>query len=279
MSLRLTRARFLHTAAAAGASALPLPAEARGEELFEVTDAETATIDGRQWDTPIVGGRTVDAVHRSVLLRFPDAADTIAILLRKGLVLLKAELSLQYDGYEIIPQGYTCRDGLGRKLWTEDPPTWHVHAWPLRQPWIADKATGPTFNASVNGRRYWARYGALDTDRDRYPDLVGPQELSVQAREARFDITRLLSTDVLAKEAGARLLMLEQCGFLVRKVETYDSRYRQPGDAYEWAMPIGGHGLTFNAPRLLLTCRPIAGGGTVAVTLPARRDAKVLLAS
>ena len=66
----------------------------------------------------------------------------------------------------------------------------------------------------------------------------------MSAREARFDITRLLASDVLAKEAGARLLMLEQCGFLLRKVETYDSRYRQ-GDAYEWAMPTGGHGLRF----------------------------------
>ena len=247
MSLRLTRARFLRAAAAAGASAVPLSAEARGEELIEVTDSETATIDGRDWDTPIMGGRTVDAVHRSVLLRFPDAADTIAILLRKGKLLLKAELSLQYDGYEIVPTGYTCREGLGRKLWTENPPTWHVHAWPLRQPWIADKATGPTFNASVNGRRYWARYGATDLERDRHADLVAPQELSVTAREARFDITRLLATDVLAREAGARLLMLEQCGFLLRKVETYDSRYRQ-ADAYEWAMPTGGHGLQLHQP-------------------------------
>lgn len=269
---------FLRTAAAAGASALPSSAQARGEELFEVADSETATIDGRTWDTPIMGGRTVDAVHRSVLLRFPDAADTIAILLRRGRILLKAELSLQYDGYEIIPTGYTCREGLGRKLWTENPPTWHVHAWPLRQPWIADEATGPTFNASVNGRRYWGRYGAADPERDRFPDLIEPQELSLAAREARFDITRLLATDVLAREAGARLLLLEQRGFLLRKVETYDSRYRQ-GDAYEWAMPTGGHGLRFTNPRLLLTCRPIAGGGTVAVTMPARLDRKTLLAA
>ncbi|MBI2740824.1 MAG: hypothetical protein HYX38_30350 [Rhodospirillales bacterium] len=267
---------FLRTAAAAGAGALPSSVHARGEELFEITDNETATIDGREWDTPIVGGRTVDAVHRSVLLRFPDAADTIAILLRRGRILLKAELSLQYDGYEVVPTGYTCRDGLGRKLWTENPPTWYVHAWPLRQPWIADKATGPTFNASVNGRRYWTRYGATDLERDRYLDLIEPQELSLTAREARFDITRLLATDVLAKEAGARLLMLEQCGFLLHKVETYDSRYRQ-ADAYEWAMPTGGHGLSFTNPRLVLTCRPITGGGTVAVTVPARLDRKTLL--
>lgn len=277
MTLRLTRARFLRAAAAASAGVLPSSVQARGEELFEVIDSETATIDGRDWDTPIVGGRTVDAVHRSVLLRFPDAADTIAMLLRRGKILLKAELSLQYDGYEIVPEGYTCREALGRKLWTENPPTWHVHAWPLRRPWIADKQTGPTFNASVNGRRYWARYGAADAERDRHEGLLEPQELSVASREARFDITRLLAADVLAREAGARLLALEQCGFLLAKVETYDSRYRQPGDAYEWAMPTGGHGLRFARPRLLLTCRPIAGSGTVAVSLPGRPDRKSLL--
>src|SRR5882757_4111095 len=146
MSIRLTRANFLRAVAAAGAGAWPLSVQARSEELLDVTDNETATIDGREWDTPTMGGRTVDAVHRSVLLRFPGAADTIALLLSKGKILLKAELSLQYDGYEILPAGYTCREGLGQKLWTENPPTWHVQAWPLRQPWIADKTTGPTFN-------------------------------------------------------------------------------------------------------------------------------------
>ena len=42
-----------------------------------------------------MGGRTIDGVHHSVLLRFPDAADAIAMLLRRGNTLLKAELSLQ----------------------------------------------------------------------------------------------------------------------------------------------------------------------------------------
>src|SRR4029450_14165662 len=102
MSFRLSRAVFLRAAAAAGASAAPPPAQARGEELIEVTDSETATIDGRDWDTPIMGGRTVDAVHRSVLLRFPDAADAIAILLRKGRIVLKAELCMQNDGCGVL---------------------------------------------------------------------------------------------------------------------------------------------------------------------------------
>ncbi len=97
MSLRLTRASFLRAASAIGATALPLSTETRGEELFEVTDSETASIDGRKWDTPIVGGGTVDAVHRSVLLRFPGADDDIAILLRKGRLLVKAELKAGWN--------------------------------------------------------------------------------------------------------------------------------------------------------------------------------------
>ena len=72
MSNSLTRSGFLRGSVALGAALLPLDAAARGEELFEVTDSETATIDGRAWDKPIVGGTTVDAVHRSVLLRFPE---------------------------------------------------------------------------------------------------------------------------------------------------------------------------------------------------------------
>ena len=62
----------------------------------------------------------------------------------------------------------------------------------------------------------------------------------------------------------------------MRKVETYDSRYRSLGDAYEWAMPTGGHGLRFASPRLVLTARPATRSGTTAVTLPAPLDAAAL---
>jgi hypothetical protein len=247
----------------------------RDGESFEIADSETATIDGRKWDTPIVGGRTVDAVHRAVLLRFPGAADAIAATLGQGRVLVKAELVLAYDGYEIVPEGYLCREASGRKRWTDDPPTWHIRAWPLREPWIADPQSGPTFNARVNGRRFWSRFGASDPAKDRHGDLLAAQQLSLQAREARIDITHLLATDALAKEAGARLLALEQCGFLLRKLETYDTRYRDPGNAYEWAMPTGGHGLSFAAPRLVLTARRT--GSAIIFTLPARVGRAALL--
>ena len=264
MSFFLDRRRLILAAGAIVAAPRVL-AQGRGQETFEIAASETATIDGRQWNTPIAGGMTVDAVHRSVLLRFPTAADEIADLLRSGRVLVQAELALRYGSYEIIPEGYTCREGLGRKVWTDNPPSWHVQAWALRHAWKSDGETGPTFNASVNGKRYWARFGASDA-RDRSSEAIEAQELSQYAPEARLDFTRLLSTAVLEREAGARLRWLEQSGFLLRKVETYDSRYRAPGDAYEWAMPIGGHGLRFAAPRVVVTTRRT--GGSVALTLP-----------
>ena len=272
MSFPIARRRLLLSGAALGAapSAFSQPALAQGRDgdILEISRHETATIDGRQWDTPMPGGTTVDAAHRSVLLRFPTAAEDIAALLSRGRVLVRAELALAYAGYELVPDGYLCRDGLGRQQWTDDPPTWHIQAWPLRQAWTADKASGPTFNASVNGRRYWARYGASDPAHDRFADLLEPQELSVARTEARIDVTRLLATAAIERNAGERLRWLEQSGVLLAKVETYDSRYRDAGNAYEWAMPTGGHGLRFSAPRLIVTSRPVAAGGTVAISLP-----------
>ncbi len=265
MSFSIARRRLLLTGAAVGA-ARDTFAQSRDADVFEISKHETATMDGRHWDTPMPGGTTVDAAHRSVLLRFPTAAEEIAGALRRGRVLAKAELVLRYDGYEIVPEGYLCREGLGRKQWTDDPPTWHIQAWPLRRAWKADKATGPTFNASVNSRRYWARYGAADPALDRYPDPLEPQELSSARTEARIDITPLLASAALEREAGQRLLWLALSGFLLSKVETYDSRYRASSDAYEWAMPTGGHGLSFTTPRLAVTTRRT--GGTVAITLP-----------
>ena len=250
-----------------------LAAQGRGDgEIVEIADSETATIDGRYWDKPLVGGKTVDAVHRSVLLRFPAMAETIAAKLRKGYAIARADLLIGYDGYEIVPPEYTCRVGLGQKLWTENPPTWHIQAWPLRRPWIADPGLGPTFNASVNGRRYWSQHGATDEHLDRHAGFLEPQELSVSSPEARIDVSRLLQAGAGPEHLGERLRTLEQCGVLLRKVETYDSRYRALGDSYEWAMPTGGHGLRFTAPRLLVVCRPVAAGATISVVLPPALD-------
>jgi len=271
MSSPIERRRLFLAGAALGA-APPLRAFAQtGGDTLDVTTSESATIDGRSWDTTMPGGTTFDAVHRSVLLRFPAAGDEIAAFLRQGRVLVRAELVLNYGGYEIVPEGYTCRDGLGRKVWTDNPPTWHVQAWPLRQRWKADAKMGPTFNASVNGLRYWARFGASDPGRDRAAGVLEPQPLSIEAPEAHIDVTKLLSTPAIEQEPGARLRWLEQCGFLLRKVEIYDTRYRD-SSAYEWNMPTGGHGLKFTSPRLVLTGRPLVFGGTVSIDMPINRE-------
>src|SRR4029078_2598488 len=95
------------------------------------------------------GGTTIDAVHRSVLLRFPTAAEEIADLLRAGRALARAELALRLGGTEIVPEGYLCREALGRKVWTDDPPSWHVAAWPVRHAWKADPEGRATLTASV----------------------------------------------------------------------------------------------------------------------------------
>ena len=237
MSSPIERRRLLLGGAALGALPVGVATRARAQgsgDTMEIRNNETATIDGRQWDRPMPGGNTVDAVHRSVLLRFPTAGDEIADYLMRGRVLLRAELVLAYAGYEILPEGYLYRDGLGKGVWTDNKPTWHVQAWPLRQPWVADPSTGPTFNAIANGLRYWKRFGAGDLEHDRIGGLLEPAELSYEKTEARIDITKLLSTPAAAMEAGERLRWLEQCGFLLRKVETYDTRYREQGDAYEW---------------------------------------------
>lgn len=185
----LSRRRLLLASATLGSTASHSLAQDRSDvETIDIAEVETATINGRHWDMPFVGGTTVDAVHRSVLIRIPAMAEAVKGALRNGRAIVGANHSISYDSYEIVPPGYTCRDGLGRKLWTENPPNWHVQAWPLRKPWFADSVLGPTFNADVNGRRFWSRYGAADTTYDRHVGVLDPQELSVYVREARIDI-------------------------------------------------------------------------------------------
>src|SRR6185312_9837513 len=104
----LRRSLIITAASVATPLAAPPAFAQRGQDSFEITQSETATLDGRQWDTPLPGGTTMDAVHRSVLLRFPGAADRIADLLRAGRVLLKAELVLRFASTEIVPDGYLC---------------------------------------------------------------------------------------------------------------------------------------------------------------------------
>jgi hypothetical protein len=121
--------------------------------------AQTAGMDGREWDKSFPGAMTVDAVHRTVLLRFPSTAEAIKARLDAGLSIEKVELVLDFDGTEILPSGDNISQ-MGQQQWRENPPQWHVVAWAMRRPWIADKERGPTFNAYLNGAGYWGKYGA-----------------------------------------------------------------------------------------------------------------------
>ncbi|HPD14210.1 MAG TPA: hypothetical protein PLE19_04640 [Planctomycetota bacterium] len=225
------------------------------------------------WDKPAPGARTVDAANRAVLLRFPGAAEKLWAEAAKGQKIAKAEVVLTYEGYELSPKGYICRYGLGEKKWKENPPQWHIVAWPLRLPWKADAKTGPTFNAFAAGGGYWTKYGAGDARRDRFPTRLGPAELSTQCPEGRLDVTSVLNDPAYGKSLGERLRLIEQCGLLLKKLETHDFRYDEWWSAYEWANPTGGHGLTFKDARLVVTFAP---GDKPEGTLPKATDTMFL---
>ena len=231
-------------------------AESRQSITVIAGDAETAGIDGRDWNATYPGATTFDAVHRAVLVRFPDIAQTLKPHLDAARRIARVELHLDYASHETAPEGYLVREALGRSKWEQDPPRWHVVAWALRRPWIADREAGPSFNAHVKGAGHWTRYGAGDLKDDRYASRFGPAELSVYARRARIDITALVTSDRFGSGLVERIGVLRDHGFLIQKLETYDSRYREAGNAYEWAMPVGGHGIRFRNARLEFTMVP-----------------------
>jgi hypothetical protein len=228
--------------------------------------SETSGLDGRDWNKVSVGERTVDAVHRSVLVRFPGSAEVIRAALAAGEKIVSAEIQLDFAGTELEPRNYLVRHGLGMEVWQKDPPSWHIVAVPLRQPWIADPELGPTYASRVNGREPWGALGATSPTLDRFAVILPPVELSTRSQVAHVDITTLLGTENFPETLGMRLRLIEECGFVLTKLEEYDSRYRTKGNAYEWAVPTGGHGLTFSKPRLVVRFGP--GGGLTGSLLP-----------
>ncbi len=244
---------------------------------------ETAGISGfrKWWDVPQVGsaramstnGLVFDAVHRSLLVRFPGAAEKIAAELDKGCVIRKVELVLPFAATDVgthdgQPDSYEDRESFGgAENYAKNKPQWHALAWVLRKPWAADTNSGPTFNAYINGSGYWAKYGAQDTNQDRFPLRFGPTEVSLKQPEGRVDVTAALTDAEFGKTLAARLRTIEDCGFLLRKWEVYDFRFRKPGDgAYEWQVGTGGFGLYVKPPRLVVTLAP--GKGPKVGTLP-----------
>lgn len=199
------------------------------------------------------GAAVFDAVHRSLLVRFPGAAAAIAAELGKGQALATAELVLPFREAEYFPELYADPSGMSflGDLWVRLQPQWHAVAWALRQPWKADAQVGPTYNAFINGAGYWGKFGAQDETRDRFPTRLGPVEVSYKQPLGRLDLAPLLSDPAYGATLGERLRRFEDCGLLVRKEEVYDARYFTGG--YEWGVSTGGRGILIGAPRLELT--------------------------
>lgn len=224
-----------------------------------------------------------DAIHRFLLVRFPDAAEQLAARLNDGFVIEKAELILPFADEEVWPEGSQSAvppDGgyLYRANWGVDGmyrairPTWHAVAWALRRPWKADAEIGPTYNAFINGAGYWTHFAAQDENHDRVPLKFGPTPVHYQDPTGRMDITAALTDTAFGETPGARLRRLADCGFIIRKWETYDHRYFQ--GAYEWGTGTGPRAIVIDPPRLEITLARAAQPATV--QLPPAADVRTL---
>ena len=202
-----------------------------------------------------------DALHRSLLVRFPGSAEQIAAQVAKGYRIEKAELVLPFKDTELWPEGdpnfppaeggYHYRSNWGvDRLYRKVPPQWHAVAWALRKPWEAGPKLGPTYNAHIGGAAYWARFGAQHPIHDRFPERFGPAEVSQKSPMGRLDVTAALTHPRFGHTLGQRLRRLADCGFLIRKWELYDHRYYT--GCYEWATATGGRAILIGKPRLVV---------------------------
>ena len=240
------------------------------------------------WGGGKPGPLCFDAVHRHLLVRFPEAAEKIAEALAPGKVIEKVELVLPYLDEELWPTGsggadFPCADGYRYrtnwgcdKMYREQRPNWHAVAHALRKPWSADAAHGPTFNAAINGGVYWKRFGAADTVEDRFPSVLGPVEVSSYEPAGRMDVTAVLADPAYGKTLGERLRLLSDCGFIVQKQEVYDARFMSGSDAYEWTVSTGPRAILVKRPQLVVT---LGGGKAQRPVLPPAADVQALAAS
>jgi hypothetical protein len=248
----------------------PIPLDENGP--VEIKDAKVKDRGGfADWSVRKRGANepaalAFDALQRSLLVRFPKAAEKIATQIQKGYAVQKVELVLPFKDTELwppgegnypAPDGYLFRMNFGvDEMWRDRLPQWHAVAWALRQPWKADAKMGPTFNAYINGAGYWAHCGAQDEGKDRLPPSFGPAEVSSKNPEGRVDVTAVLSDAAFGETLGDRLRALADHGFLVKKWETYDHRYYR--QVYEWATATGGRAILIKTPRLVVTFAPSA---------------------
>jgi hypothetical protein len=206
------------------------------------------------------GAIAFDALNRSLLVRFPDSGQQIFDWVQKGYAITKMELVLPFRDTELWPPGdtnFAPSDGyLYRTNWRVDElfrkltPQWHAVASALRRPWQSDEKFGPTFNAYVNGAGFWTRFGASDTAHDRFPMIFGPVEVSIRAPEGRLEITKLWNSPAFGDTIAARLRVLDCCGFVINKLETYDAKYHI--GSYEWGTATGGRAILIKKPKLVV---------------------------
>ncbi|MCG3147219.1 MAG: hypothetical protein PCFJNLEI_00657 [Verrucomicrobiae bacterium] len=235
---------------------------------------EFGTWSGNFWAAPkaspdVPGALVFDAVHRSLLVRFPGSAEALAAKMKEGYQVEKVELVLPYRSTELWAEGYRPPSGMSfaGPYWATAKFQWHAVAWMLRRPWVADEQIGPTYNAFINGAGFWAKYGAQDPEEDRFPTQFGPAEVSSNQPLGRLDVTAAVTDVTFGRTTGERLRALEENGFLVRKWELYDVKDWRNG--YEWGTASGGRGILVQTPRLEVV---LARGKKQTVKLPAPAD-------
>jgi hypothetical protein len=259
---------------------------------FVIQNSESAQLNGLKgkWNTPITDSRRFDAVHRRLLVRFPNAAKRISDKLEDGGCLQRIELLLPFKQTEVFPKGYEQRSSFNvDKKYRDVRPRWHAIAWGIKKPWRADSEIGPTFNSAIKGSKHWDKPGAEGMGTDRVKGRFGPTEVSIfQARDlkdpmtskeaqkdpwyhrfsdkqpgpdeavvgddesievAAMDITGSVTDEAFGETVGQRLRRLADKGFVIRKWETYDFRYRGSG-SYPWAASTGGRAIEIQKPRL-----------------------------
>jgi hypothetical protein len=255
----------------------PIPLAADG--ATQMRKDETAGFGGglvADWRDPVKpGALACDAVHRSLLVRFPGAAEQIAAALGKGKAIARVELLLPYRGTEIFPiADYANPAGLSflGQQWAKQAPHWHAVAWAVSKPWIADRDLGPTYNAYINGAGYWAGFGAREAGKDRVATAFGPTLLDVDHPDGRMDITASLLDPAFGANPGARLRRLADCGFLVRKWEVYDAAFWNNG--YEWGTATGPRALLLGTPQLVVYLQDAPGAK--APIVPPAADVRAL---
>jgi len=220
------------------------------------------------------GAIVFDAVHRSVLVRFPGSAQKIADRLQQGYVVDKLELLLPHRATELWAEGYSEPPGMSflGDTWVR---TRHAGMRGVGPAPAVDRRSPTRANLQRVRQRvaYWEALRRAGQERGPFSAAVRAGRGSARSPEGRLDITPLVTDVVFGKTLADRLRGLEGNGLLVRKWETYDLAFWYGG--YEWGTATGGRGIVIRSPKLVVTFKPASPApqvdGDLTVKLP---DAK-----